>query len=167
MLKFFTARVARNLRLVLLLDPSHPHFASVAAQCPAVARRCEVIVLEGWRPETMTALPTHQLAAALPGLADRLPPTLPATLASIHVRKVGCMHVANPAAQGSQVGASPHDYQELIACLGRILSTQHTQLVQQHDFLQVGLLSMTMHAYITVRRVGWTSWQRRSGRWRR
>ncbi len=93
LLRCFTARIARNLRVVLLIDPTHPQCINVLVQCPAIARRCEVVVLEGWRQDTMLALPSQQLSVSLPELCSRLPPTLPATLATIHVSGGVCFVV--------------------------------------------------------------------------
>ena len=58
---FFTARVKRNLRIILSMDPTNPHYRERCEANPALFTRCSIVWSENWSRTGLEALPAVKL----------------------------------------------------------------------------------------------------------
>lgn len=62
--EFFTARVRRNLRIVLSMDPTNPLYRERCEANPALFTRCSILWAENWSRAGLEALPASSLKVA-------------------------------------------------------------------------------------------------------
>ena len=63
--EFFAARVRRHLRVILSLDPRHPHYSVFCASNPALYNSTAVLWLQAWSKESMSLVSSLELAEQL------------------------------------------------------------------------------------------------------
>lgn len=63
--EFFAARVRRNLRVVLSMDPRHPHYSLYCASNPALYNNTAVLWVQAWSKESMSLISSLELAEPL------------------------------------------------------------------------------------------------------
>ena len=78
---FFTARVKRNLRIVLSMDPTNPNYRERCEANPALFTRCSIVWSENWSRTGLETLPAVKLKVYTPTttvLVSLLTITIPA-----------------------------------------------------------------------------------------
>lgn len=61
---FFTARVKRNLRIVLSMDPTNPLYRQRCEANPAFFTRCVIVWADNWSRVALEGLPASRLKAS-------------------------------------------------------------------------------------------------------
>jgi len=69
--EYFTARVQRNLRIVISLDHGHPNYASHCSNNPALFTCCSVLWNQPWSKESLQLVSSIELGETLQGLEDK------------------------------------------------------------------------------------------------
>jgi dynein heavy chain 2 len=69
--EYFTARIRRNLRVILSLDHGNPNYEAYCASNPALFTRCSVLWLQPWSKESLVIVSNLELEEDTSGMEDK------------------------------------------------------------------------------------------------
>mmetsp|Transcript_9476 Transcript_9476/g.27062 ORF Transcript_9476/g.27062 Transcript_9476/m.27062 type:complete len:1740 (-) Transcript_9476:175-5394(-) len=123
---FFTARVRRNLRIVLSMDPTNPLYRERCEANPALYTRCSIMWSENWSRAGLEALPAARLEETMGKMSGEEGAHLVGNLMAIYESML-------------ERGATPRHYCTQVEMYSRIYHSKREELVQQQTFLKSGL----------------------------
>mmetsp|Transcript_17017 Transcript_17017/g.54247 ORF Transcript_17017/g.54247 Transcript_17017/m.54247 type:complete len:3325 (+) Transcript_17017:156-10130(+) len=123
---YFTSRVARNLHVVISMDPTNPDYTIRCESNPALYTRCSLQWLESWSDEGMTAVPNMLLEEVFNASDEDYDEQIVEQMGYVHGT---CTHL----------GATPRQFVWFVQMYEKIFSAKRTEQLEQRSFLQSGL----------------------------
>ncbi|KAK3283536.1 hypothetical protein CYMTET_8768 [Cymbomonas tetramitiformis] len=120
---FFTARVKKNLHVVLSMDPSNPDFVMRCESNPALFTRCSIQWMEAWSKDALQAVPNMILKECFDASQDDNDEHVVEMMMAIQ----------------ETCEATPRQYVAFVKMYGKIFQGMRASKLEQKQFLQAGL----------------------------